>query len=148
MRNMGAYDIVLRKVFFEILHEHPWLVAWSFLYQKPRAELALLSESPLVDRPNILWWCIFLAVASGMIVSVLGGATIRRDKIIASVSAISVSALLSLATVFIFPSVDIPDTLLFFLLVLLLLPALLPCLISNWLHSRPASITASHRTIE
>jgi hypothetical protein len=148
MRNMGAYDHVLRKVFFEIVREHPWLVAWSFLYQKPRAELALLSESTLIDRPNILWWCVFLAAASGMIVSALGGLTIRRDKITVSVAAICVSALLSLATVFIFPSVDIPDTLLLFLLVLLLLPALLPCLISSWLHSRLASAKTSHRTIE
>jgi hypothetical protein len=146
MHNMGAYDQVLRKVFFQILHDHPWLVAWSFLYQKPRAELTILSESKRIGHFNIFWWCVFLAAASGMIINALAGQPIRQDKTITSATAICVSTLLSLATVFIFPTDDIPDTILLFLLVFLLLPALLPCLIASQLHSRLASSKTPQRS--
>src|SRR5262249_22670162 len=44
MRNMGEYDRFVRRLFFEVLSEHPWLVLKSFVYDKPR------------DQLEIFWW--------------------------------------------------------------------------------------------
>jgi hypothetical protein len=138
MRNMGAYDAILRKVFFEMLREHPWLVAWSFLYQKPRAEIDLIARSTLLNHEAMFSLCILLAVASGAIVFVLGKPSVKRERRL--VLALCISLFFSLSTVFIFPSIDIPDTILLFLMMLLLVPAFTAALlVRQW--SAPPVLT-------
>ena len=53
MHNMGAFDAVQRRVFFEIVRKHPWLVLRSFVYDKPLTELTILFEDAGLYRPVI-----------------------------------------------------------------------------------------------
>src|SRR5262249_32591520 len=42
MRKMGAFDAAVRRLFFNVLRDHPFLVLKSFLYDKPRDQLDVL----------------------------------------------------------------------------------------------------------
>ena len=35
MKDMGVFDEIQKRVFFEILRHHPWLVLRSLVYDKP-----------------------------------------------------------------------------------------------------------------
>jgi hypothetical protein len=125
MHNMGAYDRTLRQVFFEILRAHPWLVLWSFIYDKPVAELHLLLQSSMFDR-STLFWCIILAMIAGALT--LMPETSRPAKEGAKIVSLVVFTvtIFSLSTIFVTPSIDVPDTILYFLLLITLLAACIP----------------------
>ena len=102
------------------MREHPWLVARAFCYDKPRAELELLSTTAVLHRLLILASCVLLAFASGVIIWGVGVPGARQEALVRPIWAVFLTGLLSLTATFIYPSVDVPDTILFFLLLLLL----------------------------
>ena len=44
-KSNGAYDEEMRRLYFRVLREHPWLVVRSFLIGKPVDQLAIISAS-------------------------------------------------------------------------------------------------------
>jgi hypothetical protein len=141
MHNMGAYEAVLRRVFFEMVRQHPWLVLRAFVYDKPRAELRILSNAPVFYRPGIFSFTVLLAIVSGVIIWALGAPAIRQEHVLTATRVAFLTGMLSLSTTFITPTPDIPDTMLFFLLLLLIVPACAPLLIKAKLRHRSAIIT-------
>jgi hypothetical protein len=141
MHNMGAFDAVQRQVFFELMRKHPWLVLRAFAYDKPRAELSILSKAAaLIYRPVIFWCSVILAIASGMIIWAIGALPVRREHVVTVAWAVSLVGLFSLSTSFIYPTIDIPDTILFFLLLLLVALACTPLFVEAKLRRRSAAI--------
>jgi hypothetical protein len=140
MHNMGAYDAVLRRVFFEMVRQHPWLVLRAFVYDKPRAELRLLSEATVFYRPGMFSFTVLLAIVSGVIIWVLGAPAMRREDVPMATRVVFLTGMLSLSPIFITPTSFIPDTMLLFLLLLLSLPACAPLLIKAKLRHQSATI--------
>src|SRR5208337_4523550 len=70
MHNMGAFDTIQRQVFFEIASLHPWLVAKAFVFDKPLAELTLITEKGDAFRPRAMLWAILLALACGAFIAI------------------------------------------------------------------------------
>ena len=145
MHNMGAYDAVLRRVFFEMVRQHPWLVLRAFVYDKPRAELRMLSKAAVFYRPGIFSFTVLLAIVSGVIIWALGAPAIRREHVLTATRVAFLTGMLSLSTTFITPTPYIPDTMLFFLLLLLIVPACAPLLIKAKLWHRSAIIIDPRR---
>jgi hypothetical protein len=137
MRDMAIYDAVLKKVFFEILHAHPWLVIWSFLYQKPQAEITLVVRSGILDRGRIFLSSILLAIGSGILTVACGAKALRRGQSVSSISIAGAVTFLSFATVFVFPTIDIPDTIVVLLMVILTPFALVPLIGKSFVKRAP-----------
>jgi hypothetical protein len=137
MHNMGAFDEIQRRAFFQISREHPWLVLRSFVYDKSRAELKMLWNDSTLYRPKIFLDCILLAFFAGVVIwSFSSAPVLGRPQIRAAILTIVVAALLSLSTVFIYPTTHIPDMILLFLLLILAVPACAPLLIKGMLRQR------------
>ena len=133
LNDMGAYDAILRRVFFQLLKHHPWLVLKSFLYDKPRAALAFFIQSGDLYRPLVFLWSLLLAVACGCLVSAFGTPVVRPQHILTTIRVGSLIAIFSLSSIFIFPTTVIPDTILYFLILLLMGPAFVPLLVRQWM---------------
>jgi hypothetical protein len=125
MENMGAYDAVLRRAFFQMAQHHPWLTLRSILYDKPRTELSILLHYKGLYRLKIFSWTLALSVASATLVFALGALPLRREHLLTAWWVLCVIAVFSLSTTFIYPTTVIPDAIIFFLLVLLMTSALL-----------------------
>lgn len=138
MHNMGAFDAVQREVFFTIVREHPFLVLRAFLYDKPRAELEILLTTATVYRPVILACCVLLALISGLIIWATNRTRLPQERFVRPIWTMVLIAIMSLATTFIFPTADIPDTILVFLWLLLLIPGCAPVLIERWSRVLPS----------
>ena len=145
MHNMGAYDAVLRRVFFEMVRQHPWLVLQAFVYDKPRAELRILSKATVFYRPGIFSFTVLLAIVSGLLICAVGAPAIRREHVLTATGVAFLTGMLSLSAAFITPTPYIPDTMLFFLLLLLIVPACAPLLIKAKLRHRSAIIIDPRR---
>lgn len=144
MHNMGAYDAVLRRVFFEMVRQHPWLVLRAFVYDKPRAELEILSKTVGLYRPAMFLCTVVIAMAATMIVWAFGLPEVRREHVKTAVWAAPLTGVLSLSTILIFPTSYIPDTILLFLLLLLLILACALLLIGWKLRRRAPDIMDHH----
>jgi hypothetical protein len=122
MHNMGAFDAIQRKIFVQILRDHPWLVIRSFLYDKPQAELKALARAWRLAffNPLAFLFAIFLAYLSGAVIWLFDAGQIRLPKLgMVSVALVTI-IILSLSTGFIYPSPIIPDAILLFLMLFLL----------------------------
>jgi hypothetical protein len=121
MHNMGAYDSVMRKVFFQIMSEHPWLVLRSVLYDKPRVQLKIvLSDRAILQSWKIYGFCTLLAIAAGMLILIFPVSPSGQSRAFLKLFLlVSVSGLLSLSATFIYPSTEMADTIQFWIMLFL-----------------------------
>jgi hypothetical protein len=131
MHDMGAYDRTLRRVFLEVFRAHPWLVARSFAYEKPLTQLRLLSHSAIFDKV-MFFVCLALAGAAGVLTWSFDESVLTNNQLIRTCSIICAGGLFSLSTVFIMPNIDLPDTVLSFLIIITTAVACTPLLIRTW----------------
>jgi hypothetical protein len=125
MRNMGVYDMIMRKVFYQMMREHPFLVLQSFGYYKLYDEYWFVTHSTLVKIyfPRRLPVSIILTIGCCFIVWLGGTARLQWDDFLRGAMTIPLVAICSLSTIVIMPSVDIPDTIFVFVMLMLMLPA-------------------------
>jgi hypothetical protein len=132
-KDSGAYDRVIRKVFFQVVAEYPWLVLRSFLVGKPSDEVEILSHvAPLRDMRAY-----FEVLASGLAVSllaVLTGAGVPHGRQwLHWTIAVALVVICSWLPMLIVPSALIPDVIVFYLMVVLLITTYLPLvLVWRW----------------
>jgi hypothetical protein len=124
MNNMGEFDSVLRHVFFQMASAHPWLVLKSFVYDKPLAELQKILVAKDLFHGVIFLCCIVLSLGIGAVLGMLGAQPIMWRPHVRTIGWVTSSAgLLSMSTAFIYPTAYIPDAILVFVLLILLVPA-------------------------
>src|SRR5262249_46948495 len=133
IRDTGAYDRVIRKVFFQVVAEHPWLVLRSFLVGKPSDEVEILSHvAPLRDMRAY-----FEVLALGLAVSILAvltGAGVQHGRQwLHWTIAVALVVICSWLPMLIVPSALVPDVIVFYLMLVLLITAYLPLvLVWGW----------------
>lgn len=125
MRSMGEYDRLVRRLFFEILFEHPWLVLKSFVYDKPRDQLIIFWWANLYD-PRRYWAVVLLGLAAALLYLATGASGPTRRDIRSAMPVIGIVFAFSLLPTMVVPSPLIVDSILFDLMVSLIAVTLLP----------------------
>jgi hypothetical protein len=125
MRSMGEYDRLVRRLFFEVLLEHPWLVLKSFVYDKPRDQLIIFWWAHLYD-PGRYWAIVLLGLAAAVLYLATGASGPARRDIRSAMPVIGIVFAFSLLPTIVVPSPLIVDSILFYLMVLLIAVTLLP----------------------
>jgi hypothetical protein len=124
-KNMGVYDRLMRRAFFDVVFAHPWLVLKSFIYDKPHDQVDMLSHTVLAQTtPYIVPFAMALGAT---IVALFCGASLRRGRnVCQALKALLMFAVFSTATTIVTPSPLIPDTILYYLFVTMLLLTSIP----------------------
>ena len=120
-----------------MMHQHPWLVLRAFLCDKPWAEINILSKAVVLYRPVIFLFSVLLSAALGTIIWTLNELDVVREHAVAAAWAALLTGFFCLSTTFIYPTADIPDTILFIVLLLLIIPACAPLYIKAKLWLSP-----------
>ena len=134
-RDMIVYERLARHVFFKVLAAHPLLVLKSFLYGKPHDQIMLLE-----DVPRITWeldhvrydylmgygTAYILAVILAILTVIAGEVRWQPSCVPRALVAIAFLAIFSSTTTLVTPSLLIPDTLLFYVMLSLFVLAYLP----------------------
>jgi hypothetical protein len=125
MVNMGAYDHVMRSVFFKTIAKHPFLAIKSFLIDKPR------DQGYILDRMNLFKWpryyVVVLMVLVVSVVAIAAGASFpSREELIKGTRVAFLIAPFSMITTLIVPSALIVGTIVFWMMLLFILCIYLP----------------------
>jgi hypothetical protein len=126
-RDMGVYDDLVRHIFLNVLREHPWLVLESFLVGKPREQLDMLSYTPLW-RAMTYMPLLLLALSASLLTCLLSRGVPDRYDMAKGAQAIVLVAICSAIPTLIVPSPLIVDTILFYLMMIMLGALFIPVL--------------------
>src|SRR5262249_11619244 len=125
MKNMGAYDQLVRRVFFKVVSEHPWLALKSFVYDKPRDQFTIFENANIFDLSH---YTIVFVLALGATIAVLlcGVSFPQRDELSTALQAVALVVACSFVPILIAPSLYLCDVLTVFIMLALLLFVFLP----------------------
>jgi len=126
LKDAGAYDQAVRRVFFEVLAEHPWLALRSFLIGKPVDQLEILTHmAPLREvRPYVQMF--ILALVASAIALLAGAGVPDRESLRHLALALVPLVICSGLTTAVVPSPIVPDLIVLYLMLVSLLLAYLP----------------------
>jgi hypothetical protein len=111
-RNTAEYDVLVRRVFFNVVRAHPWLALKAFLLDMPLAQIKIFKEMNLFDPLQYVGVALLTLMALGL--SLWAGAPWpQRSQIISAVPPILLVSLLSWIPTMIVPTNRIPDTIMF-----------------------------------
>jgi len=133
MRNMGVYDQLVKRVFFNVVKDHPWLALKSFLYDKPRDQILIFDNAKTM---SIRRWLLIapLTLGATLVAMYAGLGLPHRHEVRQAWPVLVVIAACSWLPTLIVPSALIVDVILFYLMVALLYLAYLH--IAAWRHLR------------
>jgi hypothetical protein len=137
LKNAGAYDQAMRRVFLEVVAERPWPVIRSFLIGKPIDQIRILSQmSPLREVRRYVE-VLVLALGASALALFAGAGIPRRETLYRTVIACVPLVICSGMTTAVVPSEIIPDVIVFYLLLVSLIAVYLPlALASRWITIR------------
>jgi hypothetical protein len=126
-RDMGVYDNLVKQIFLTVLRQHPWLVLESFLVWKPYEQLTILTHTPLW-RMKTYMPALLLALSVSLLTSLLSRGVPSRHDVAKGVQAVVFIALCSAITTLVVPSALIVDTIVFYLMTIMLIALFFPIL--------------------
>jgi hypothetical protein len=125
-KSNGAYDEEMRRLYFRVFREHPWLVVRSFLIGKPMDQLAYFSVTPeLWQRRNYVNPMI-LAVAATLLALALGAALPTRRTALLGLAVAAAVVACSTMTSFFYPTALIAEVLVTWLMLVMVCAIYLP----------------------
>ena len=155
LKSTGAYDRVVRRIFFQVVAEHPWLVLRSFLVGKPKDQFSILfgeragQSTPVPKVPQLWDWRVYIEVlvlgSGASLLALFAGATFpHRNRLREAAIALVPLVICSAMTTLVVPSAVIPDVIVFYLVLVLLVTTYLPlALLSERLSATIAKRSAS-----
>ena len=129
LKGTAEFDASLRRIFFDVLAEHPWLVMRSFLLGKFVAQYRILRGIPLLREPYTYVGSLAMALGAIVLALMAGLAPPGRIHIRRGLMVLIVVVIFSFMTTFLVPSDKIPDVLTFYVLLGLLGAVYLPLLL-------------------
>jgi hypothetical protein len=125
MKDMGAYDRLVRGIFFRTVAEHPWLALKSFVYDKPRDQFTIFENANIFDLSH---YTIVFVLAVGATIAVLlcGVSFPQRGELFLALQAVALVVAYSFVPILIAPSLYLCDVLTVFIMLALLLFVFLP----------------------
>jgi hypothetical protein len=125
-KSNGAYDLEMRRLYFRVVREHPWLVLQSFVIGKPRAQIQRFLETPeLWNRHNYV--IPFVLALAATVLALTFGAPLPTVR--TALSGLAVAAVVfasSTLTSFFYPTALIAEVLVTWLILVMLCAVYLP----------------------
>ena len=140
-KSNGAYDVEMRRLYFRVVREHPWLVLRSFLIGKPRAQIDFLLTTPELWNRNSYVTPILLALAATVLALTLGAPLPTTRTALVGVAVMAVVCVCSTLTSFFYPTALIAEVLVTWLILGMLCFVYLPMALLFYVlrRSRPAA---------
>jgi len=138
-KSNGTYDNEMRRLYFRMLREHPWLVVRSFLIGKPLDQLEYFRVTPELWRRSTYLNPLILGLAATLLALALGAAlpTPRTALLGTAVAAVVLGC--STMTSFFYPTALITEVLSTWLILLMLCIIYLPlALLFHFLRHEPS----------
>ena len=119
-KSNGAYDVEMRRLYFRVVREHPWLVLRSFVIGKPQAQMSYFRATPELWNPRNYVVAALLALFSTILALALGTPLpTARTMMLGGGVAVAVFACSTL-TSFIYPTALIAEVLVTWLILIAL----------------------------
>jgi hypothetical protein len=104
-RNMGIYDELVRRLFFTVVHDHPWLVLKSFLFDKFVSQLEIFATQTPVGDLRSYQFVLLLWVGATLVALAAGLSAPTPDELRTGAATCLVTTLGSTVSILIVPSV-------------------------------------------
>jgi hypothetical protein len=140
-KSNGVYDQEMRRLYFRMVREHPWLVLRSFLIGKPRAQIEFFLATPELWNRNSYVTPILLALAATVLALTFGAPLPTTRTALAGVAVMAVVCVCSTLTSFFYPTALIAEVLVTWLILVMLCAVYLPLALLFYVlrRSRPAA---------
>src|SRR5580704_495917 len=116
----------MRRLYFRVFREHPWLVVRSFLIGKPLDQLTAFRVTPELWRRNSYVNPMILAVAATLLALALGAALPTRRTALLGLAVVVVVLACSTMTSFFYPTALIAEVLVTWLMLVMVCTIYLP----------------------
>jgi hypothetical protein len=139
-KSNGVYDQEMRRLYFRVVREHPWLVLRSFLIGKPEVQIGRFNSTPELWNWHNYVDPLLLALAASGLALALGAALPTARTALAATAVAAVVLACSTLTSFFYPSALIAEVLVTWLILVMLCAVYLPLALLFYVlrGSRPA----------
>jgi hypothetical protein len=143
-KSNGTYDVEMRRLYFRVVREHPWLVLRSFLIGKPHAQIGYFLDTPVLWNPRSYVTPFLLAVAATVLALAFGAPLPTARTALTGVVVAAVVFAASTLTSFFYPTALIAEVLVTWLILVMLCAVYLPLALLFYVlrRSRPAAAIA------
>jgi hypothetical protein len=140
-KSNGAYDVEMRRLYFRVVREHPWLVLRSFLIGKPQAQIGFFAVTPELWNRHSYVIPFLLALAATILALVFGAPLPSARMALTGVAVAAVVFAASTLTSFFYPTALIAEVLVTWLMLVMLCVVYLPLALLLYVlrRSRPAA---------
>jgi len=125
-KSNGVYDQEMRRLYFRVVREHPWLVLQSFLIGKPQAQIHFFLVTPELWNRQAYVYPFLLAVAATVLALALGAPLPTARTALTGVAVGAVVFAASTLTSFFYPTALIAEVLVTWLILAMLCAIYLP----------------------
>jgi len=142
-KSNGAYDVEMRRLYFRVVREHPWLVLRSFLIGKPQAQILFFLVTPELWNWRNYLTPFLLALAATVLALALGAPlpTVRTALTGVAVGMVVFAA--STLTSFFYPTALIAEVLVTWLILVMLCVLYLPLAWLLYIRRRQPAVAIS-----
>ena len=145
-KSNGAYDDEMRRLYFRVVREHPWLVVRSFLIGKPVDQLQYFRVTPELWKRRNYVNPMILAVAASLLALVLGAPLPTWRTVFTGAAVVVVVLACSTLTSFFYPTALIAEVLVTWLMKDDARRSYLPLALLFYFLRREAPAAVAHRT--
>jgi hypothetical protein len=132
LKNSSAYESIMRRLFLQVVFEKPWATLRSFLLGKPIDQYDILTHVPPLWEARLYVEVLALAFGASLLALFAGAGIPSHKRLLQAAVVLILSAGSSLITTFIVPTALIPDVIVFYLILGLLLTTYLPLALVFW----------------
>jgi hypothetical protein len=143
-KSNGVYDQEMRRLYFRVVREHPWLVVRSFLIGKPQAQIHFFAITPELWNRQAYVYPFVLALAATVLALVFGAPLPTMRAALTGAAVVAVVLACSTLTSFFFPTALIAEVLVTWLILVMLCVVYLPLALLFYVlrRGRPAAAIA------
>jgi hypothetical protein len=140
-KSNGIYDQEMRRLYFRVVREHPWLVLRSFVIGKPRAQIGFFLITPELWNRHSYVAPFLLALAATVLALTFGAPLPTTRTALTGVAVAAVVFAASTLTSFFYPTALIAEVLVTWLILVMLCVVYLPLSLLFYVlrRSRPAA---------
>ena len=140
-KSNGVYDQEMRRLYFRVVREHPWLVLRSFVIGKPQAQIGFFLITPELWNRHSYVAPFLLALAATVLALAFGAPLPTTRTALTGVAVAAVVFAASTLTSFFYPTALIAEVLVTWLILVMLCVVYLPLALLFYVlrRSRPAA---------
>jgi len=141
-KSNGVYDQEMRRLYFRVVREHPWLVLRSFVIGKPQAQIGFFIITPELWNWHSYVAPFLLALAATVLALAFGAPLPTARTMLTGVAVAAVVFAASTLTSFFYPTALIAEVLVTWLILVMLGVVYLPLALLFYVLRRPRPAAA------